>query len=119
MARRGVQPETLLRKKIEAALGALPGVVVWRNEVGSAVQPSGVRVAYGVGGVGAPDLLAEVQGADGQWRALWMEVKTPDGAVRPEQIAWHAAARLLGRHVAVVRSVEDARAAVATLGGVL
>lgn len=115
---RGTQPETILRKKIEAALGALPGVIVWRNEVGSAIQPSGARVAYGVGGVGAPDLLVEVQGADGRWACLWLEVKTPDGALRPEQRTWHEAAHRLGRHVFVVRSVADAVAAVAAVAGV-
>lgn len=98
--------ESELQREIIAALGALPGVVCWRNNVGVAAQ--GERsVAYGVGGKGAPDLLCEVQ--RGQWwTAVWLEVKTPDGRLRPEQRAWHDAARRAGRHVHVVRSVQDA-----------
>jgi hypothetical protein len=102
------QPETILQAAIMAALGAIPGVVVWRNNVGSAMSASaGQRVAYGVGGPGAPDLLCEVCRA-GVWLAVWLEVKTATGRLRPEQVRWHEAARAEGRHVAVVRSVGDA-----------
>lgn len=104
------QPETILQAQIMAALGPLPGVVVWRNNIGSAVQGDR-RVAYGVGGPGAPDLLCEVRTPAG-WTALWMEVKTATGVLRPDQRRWHEAARADGRHVVVVRSVEDALAAV-------
>jgi hypothetical protein len=104
------QPETVLQAAIMGALGPLPGVVVWRNNIGSAVQGDR-RVAYGVGGPGAPDLLCEVRTPAG-WAALWMEVKTPTGTLRPDQRRWHEAARADGRHVVVVRSVEDALAAV-------
>lgn len=101
-------PETILQGQIMAALGQMPGVVVWRNSVGVAVYESGARVEYGVGGKGAPDLLVEVAHADFTV-AVWLEVKTPDGAVEPHQRQWHAAARRGGRNVAVVRSVDDAR----------
>ena len=98
--------ESKLQHDIFAALGALPGVVCWRNNVGVASQ--GERsVAYGVGGKGAPDLLVEVQRGS-WWVAVWLEVKTETGRVRPEQKAWHDAARRMGRHVFVVRSVQDA-----------
>jgi len=98
--------EAELQREIIAALGALPGVVCWRNNVGVAAQ--GERsVAYGVGGKGAPDLLCEVQRGS-WWTAVWLEVKTADGRLRPEQRAWHEAARRAGRHVHVVRSVQDA-----------
>lgn len=106
------QPETVLQAEIMAALGALDGVVVWRNNIGSAASAvSGRRVAYGVGGPGAPDLLCEVRTPAG-WVALWLEVKTATGVLRPDQRRWHEAARADGRRVAVVRSVEDALAAV-------
>lgn len=98
--------ESALQREIFAAIGALPGVVAWRNNVGVASQGE-TRVAYGVGGKGAPDLLVEVQRGS-WWVAVWLEVKTPEGRVRPEQRAWHDAARRAGRHVHVVRSVEDA-----------
>ena len=105
-------PEAMLQARIMAALGMLPGVTVWRNNVGTAVYEGGARVEYGVGGKGAPDLLCEV--SHGAYPvALWLEVKTPEGTVEDHQRRWHTAARRGGRNVAVVRSIEDARAAVA------
>ena len=115
--------EADLQRDIMAALGALDGVVVSRNNVGVA-QYGGARVEYGVGGKGAPDLLVEVRVDLGRpsftgfaWVALWLEVKTETGALSKDQVRWHAAARSLGRHVAVVRSVEEARRAVAHARG--
>lgn len=108
------QEETILRRRIEATIGALPGVFVHRNEVGVAVMPSGARVSYGVGGVGAPDLLVEViHESSGHAICTWLEIKTPTGAVEPHQRQWHDAARRTGRNVAVVRSEDEAAAAVA------
>ena len=113
------QPETLLQAEIMAAVGALDGVVVWRNNIGTAAHGgSGRRVAYGVGGPGAPDLLCEVRTASGVWAAVWMEVKTLTGALRPDQRRWHEAARADGRHVEVVRSVDHALEIVQTFRGV-
>ena len=117
-------PETILQGKIMESLGLLPGVVPWRNAVGTAVYEGGARVEYGVGGKGAPDLLCEVL-YHGSSLALWLEVKTPEGVVEEHQKRWHTAARhgvqrpdgLIvggGRNVAVVRSVEDAVRAVET-----
>ncbi len=118
--------EADLQRDIMVALGALDGVVVSRNNVGTALY-GGARVEYGVGGKGAPDLLVEVRvdlGPMGRpsftgfvWVALWLEVKTDTGALSKDQVRWHAAARSLGRHVAVVRSVEEARRAVAHARG--
>ena len=107
-------PEAMLQGRIMAALGVLPGVTVWRNNVGTAVYEGGARVEYGVGGKGAPDLLVEVlHPPTGHWLAVWIEVKTPVGAIRPDQKVWHAAARRFHRNVANVRSVADALAVVA------
>jgi hypothetical protein len=108
-------PETILQGEIMAALGPLPGVVVWRNNIGTA-QQGDRRVAYGVGGPGAPDLLCEVRTPAG-WAAVWLEVKTATGALRPDQRRWHEAARADGRHVYTVRSVADALAAVREFSG--
>ena len=115
-------PETILQGEIMDALGLAPGVKVWRNAIGTAVYESGARVEYGVGGVGAPDLLVEVfHEPTGHWLAAWLEVKTPVGAVRPDQKTWHAAARMVTRiapaprNVAVVRSVADACGVVAEI----
>lgn len=117
----GAQPGargSRLVAEVMAAIGALDGVVVHRNPVMRVRLPSGGFSWTGVGGEGAPDLLAEVQGPDGWFRALWFECKQGDGArVTPAQRRWHAAAAALGRHVFVVRCVEDAVAAVARAKG--
>lgn len=110
--------EAILQAQIMAALGRMPGVVVWRNNVGTATHANGSRVEYGVGGKGAPDLLCEVEtsgGVAGLTIALWLEVKTPEGVVEPHQRAWHAAARAGGRNIAIVRSVAQALDAAATV----
>ena len=52
--------ETALATRIMFALSALPNVWVWENQIGVAVYDSGARVAYGLGGAGAPDLVVEV-----------------------------------------------------------
>ena len=105
-------PETILQGKIMESLGLLPGVVPWRNAVGTAVYDSGARVEYGVGGKGAPDLFCTVQ-FRGLSIALYLEVKTPEGSDDPHQRQWHSAARRGGNNVAVIRSVADALAVVA------
>ena len=118
--------EKTIQRDIMVALGALDGVCVHRNNVGRATyftrEGNPVRVEYGVGGVGAPDLLVEVfHEPTGHWLAAWLEVKTPVGAVRPDQKTWHAAARMVTRiapaprNVAVVRSVADALGVVAEI----
>ena len=104
--------EASLQRAIMAAIGALPGVCVHRNNVGTANYGSGARVEYGVGGKGAPDLMVEVLTPSGVWGAIWMEVKTETGVLSREQKQWHAAAEKMGRHVYVVREVGQAEAVV-------
>lgn len=104
-------PETILQSKIMEALGLIPGVVPWRNAVGTAVYESGARVEYGVGGKGAPDIFCTVLFGNLSI-ALYLEVKTPEGSVEAHQRQWHAAARRGRNNVAVVRSVADALAVV-------
>lgn len=107
-------PETIIQGDIMNALGLLPGVVVWRNQVGTATYEGGARVEYGAGGEGAPDLLVEVlHPPTGHWLAVWIEVKTAVGVARPDQKVWHAAARRTKRNVSIARSVADALAIVA------
>lgn len=106
-----VSDEAVLLHDILQALGAMDGVVVWRNNVGIA-RHGNARVAYGVGGEGAPDLLCEVRATDGFWRVLWIEVKTPTGAIAKHQTEWHATARSQGRETVIARSVQDATEAV-------
>jgi len=103
----------LLEYDVRVALGALPGVVVHRNQVAMATLETGARVLTGLGGKGAPDLMAEVRTASGVTACLWLECKAGTGELNPDQRRWHAAAAHEGRHVAVVRSVDEALAAVA------
>ena len=122
------RPEALLERHILRAIGAEPDVLVCKNEVGAgytgavlpallAALPSELhgavrqalarhRITWGLG-VGSPDLVAS---ADGRW--LGLELKSPDGRVSPEQRDWHLAAERRGALVRVVRSVDEARAAV-------
>lgn len=106
-ARSNAHREAALQRDIVVALGTMEGVIVHRNNVGTATHNGGARVAYGVGGKGAPDLVCEVRTASA-WTLLWIEVKTPDGAVESHQTEWHRAARKQGRPCIVARSVEDA-----------
>lgn len=131
------RPEALLERQVLLACGHTPGVALLRNEVGQgfygAVRPqidealrraghhaaaeivAGIlmrnRVVYGLG-VGSPDLVAIARG-----HFLGLELKSDEGAVRPEQRAWHAAAERAGARIEVVRSVDDARAAIAEVLG--
>ena len=76
-----------------------------RNTVG--VARLGDRtITYGLG-VGSADLLVLVHG-----RACWLEVKTPGGQPTPAQTAFLERMRTHGCGAAVVRSVEEAVAAV-------
>lgn len=104
-----------LEDAVREAIGALPGVTVHRNDVKRATLPNGTPMLTGIGGLGAPDLMAEVRGPDGQYRCLWLECKANSGRPRPDQKVWHAAAAREGRHVLVVKSVGDVLAAIARI----
>ena len=105
--------ETAMQKCVMRELGALYYVVVHRNNVGVATfaaedgRPQ--RVEYGTGGEGAPDLLFEVlyeRGPAPVWVALWVELKTETGELRPSQVAWHAAAAKMHRNAVVARDFD-------------
>lgn len=129
-----MQPEKRLQSAVLQAVGRDPGVLVAVNHTGSgftanaralltrALEPWGplaqqaaeqvlmrCRVTYGLG-VGSPDLVLSVDGLAGA-----LELKTETGRVEPHQAQWHAAARRRGLFVQVVRSPEDATAAVAAM----
>lgn len=88
---------------IRAALCAVEGVRVWRNNVGVDTM-RGIR--YGLG-VGSPDLVGIAWG-----RFVGLEVKTPTGRVSKEQTMWLDMVRRFGGVAGVARSVEDALAIV-------
>jgi hypothetical protein len=63
-------------------------------------------------GVGSPDLIGAVGGL-----FLGLELKSEHGRVSDDQLRWHAAARARGCLVEVVRSVDEAWAAIAAARG--
>lgn len=108
--------ESKLQRQIHVALTA-PGQVTWRNNIGTAEfwnehreRPD--KVAYGVGGPGGSDLIACVRG-----RFVALEVKPPGARTEPErarlQEQFRALVRANGGFACVVRSVDEALAAVA------
>lgn len=101
---------------IQAAFGARAGVVVHRNLVAHATLRTGAQALTGIGGRGAPDFVLEVRDPAGRWLQLWVESKNGEYArLRPDQRAWHDAARRLGRHVLLARAIDDVHAAVAAI----
>lgn len=96
-------PETVIQNQILLALGAMPGVRVWRNQVGLFYTADGRPIRVGV--VGAADIsgLLAPHG-----RRLEIEVKTPTGRQRPEQRKYQAMIESLGGLYIVARCVEDA-----------
>ena len=83
-----------------------PDIVLWRNNVGTAVQADGSVVRYGLA-VGSADLVGVVAG-----RFFALEVKSERGRVTDEQRQWIALVQSKGGFAAVVRSVDEALAAV-------
>jgi hypothetical protein len=105
---------TALVRAILAECGSLPGVVLGANASGRAayMSESGrrFRVPYGWPDPngGGPDLLAAVAPYG---RLVALEVKTGRATTTPRQRACHEALRSVGVDVLVVRSVDEARAA--------
>ena len=104
---------TALVHDILAALGALPGVVIGANASGLARYPSertgkDFCVPYGWPMKGGPDLLAALAPYG---RLVALECKTGGATPTKEQRECHAALRAVGVSVHVVRSVDEARAA--------
>jgi hypothetical protein len=92
--------ETQQSHDIQKALEGL-GALVVRVQAGVFRGANGhvVRAAR----KGTPDLWVAYRGEAG-----WLETKTPEGRLSPEQKAWHEHARKLGVRVEVPRSVEQA-----------
>ena len=106
-------PESGLQAEIRLALGRDPTLVLWRNSTGTAshLNPHTNRtttVRYGLA-VGSSDLVGILSPAG---RFIALEIKTATGRVRPEQAQWLALVRSRGGFAAVVRSVDEARAAI-------
>lgn len=117
-ARSGVasMSEAELMDAVRLALGSAVDLVLWRNNVGVAEHWNGTevqRVRYGLA-AGSSDLVG-VLAPQGRWFAL--ELKTASGRVSPEQSQWLALVRLMGGFACVVRSVDEAKAALVRARG--
>lgn len=99
--------EADIQQAIRIAVGRAPDLVLWRNSAGVAVHAdSGHTQRFGLCR-GAADLIGI--GPGGRFVAL--EVKTDRGRIMPEQRMFLELVRRRGGFAAVVRSVEDAHAA--------
>lgn len=96
--------ETILTRNIRIAVNRRGLARVVRNNTGVDVA-AGIRYGLGLGGA---DLVGMLRSG----RAIALEVKTAKGRTRPEQQAWLAAFRAWGGFAAIVRSVDEAHAAI-------
>lgn len=99
--------EAEIQQQIRLALGSEPDLVLWRNTVGVGTQDDGRKQRFGLA-IGSSDLVGILAPA-GRWVAL--EVKSEKGRVRPEQKLFLELVRGRGGFAAVVRSVDEAKAA--------
>lgn len=105
--------ETAISRAIRERLALERDVLVWRNNSGSLETNNGRWVTFGIG-VGSADLIGLVTWPTSMRdvaRFFALEIKTPTGRVTNEQVQWARAVRARGGFVAVVRSVEEAMAA--------
>lgn len=107
---RAAVKESKIQDDIRVALGSAIDLVLWRNNVGNAEHWNGVeavRVRYGLA-PGSADLVG-ILSPHGRWFAL--ELKTDVGRVSPDQEKWLSLVRAMGGFACVVRSVDEAKAA--------
>lgn len=104
--------EGQLQDAIRLELGARPDLlVVFRNNCGVAQLRGGHSVRFGVGSPGGSDLI----GLDRNGRFLALEIKTPAGRLSTEQRRFGELVSARGGLYLVLRSVDDARALLASL----
>lgn len=96
--------ETALMRNIRLAVNRTGRARLVRNNVG---RDQTTHTIYGLG-VGSADLVGMLLSG----RAIALEVKTDTGRLRDEQKAWLASFRRWGGFAAVVRSIDEAVAAI-------
>lgn len=99
--------EADIQQAIRLALGRETDLVLWRNTVGVGTMDDGSKQRFGLA-IGSSDLIG-ILAPRGRFVAL--EVKSQKGRVRDEQSLFLSLVRARGGFAAVVRSVDDARAA--------
>jgi hypothetical protein len=85
------------------------GCITWRNNVGTLKNPAGIPIKFGVCNPGGSDLIGIAP--TGQFLAI--EVKTPTGRIRPEQLRFIDAIISRGGIAGIARSPADALALLA------
>ena len=84
------------------------------------IAPNGMKLSIGVAvkikrmgyNKGTPDI--EIFEPRGKYHGLFIELKTPDGVVSPDQRRWETALVWRGYMVAVCRSINDAQETIET-----
>jgi hypothetical protein len=114
--------ETPIMVEIRAAVCALPGVRVWRNNTGKGRRledwgsPRPAFVLHFGLGEGSADLVGickhPIAVDGGRFFALEVKTSRRGSKTTPEQLAWARCIRELGGFCAVVRSVDEALQAV-------
>jgi hypothetical protein len=108
-------PETDLQQRIRLALGTHPDARLFRNQTGALPDPrTGRLVTFGLAR-GSADLIGwrtvvVTPEMVGQRIAVFtsIEIKLPNGRVRPEQHAWQRTVSAAGGIAGIARSVQDA-----------
>ena len=108
--------ETDIQQRIRLAVGALPGIRLWRNNSGKLPDPrTGRWVQFGVASPGGSDLIGYrtitiTPDMVGQQVAVFtaIEIKTPTGRATPAQQHFIDHIRKAGGIAAIVRSSADA-----------
>lgn len=106
--RESINRESTIQAAVRLALGQRPELVLWRNNTGVALHSGGARVVYGLA-PGSSDLIG-VLAPSGRFVAL--EVKSPTGRSSVDQEKFLHLVRSRGGFAAVVRSVDEAHAAI-------
>ena len=99
---------TEILRPIVEALNSRDDVRVWRNNSGVLKDHRDIPIRYGLG-IGSADLVGIVSPSG---RAICLEVKRRGRGLTVDQNRWGRAVRRFGAFYAVVRSVEEAVAAV-------
>ena len=102
------QSEAKIQRAIRLALGRLPDLVLFRNQVGVAQYGDSRFARYGLM-VGASDLVG-IMAPYGRWVAI--EIKQPGEKLTHPQILFLKLIERMGGFAAVVHSVDEARAAI-------
>lgn len=94
-------PETVLLQVMRLELAKIPGVILYRNNIG---HDSRTHVDYGIQNPGGSDLIGLCHGG----RFVAIEVKTMTGVVSQAQRQFISIVRKNGGLAGVARSVQDA-----------